>query len=712
MTRFALRLIGIVGFLAACGGAGGGHQIEVVSSKAYLVSGGNALVRVHAPVGTAITLNGRAISDAFRRSGDSLLGLVEGLSAGPNTLAVGATELELTNYPATGPMISGPHEVPYICGTAEANVALSGESLGEPLDEDCSAATRVDYVYLSTDGEFHPLPDGDRPGDIAKTTTMDGTTVPFIVRVETGTINRAIYESALLHDPNDPKPDPWTRSAGWNGKLIYTHGGGCQSGWHVQGSRTGGVLHQWLLQDGYAVTSSSLNVYGQNCNDLLASETHMMVKEQFIERYGPLLYTIGTGCSGGSYQSHQTADNYPGVFDGIIVSCSFPDVISATGATVADTRLLHYYFEQMAPGTFTKDQQKAVAGFREWANVPGLSRSAERIDPVFDESVAAEEQGGGVQDIEALRAARYDPVGNPEGFRPTIYEHAGNVYGRDPNTGFAGRPLDNVGIQYGLAALNEGAISVGQFLDLNEKIGGYDADANHVPQRHVADPHAARMARASGRILYGGGGLATTPVIDFRTYTDDREGGDIHMVIHQFSTRARMLAANGHTDNHVMLLGGRWGFTEEQPDQRRLFRQMDAWLSAIAADSSNTDQGAKVANSKPADLTEGCWDDRSEPRQWIEQPLTAEGSGVCQELYPAFRTPRLVAGAPLASNVVTCQLKPIASDDYQVELTASDLSRLASIFPEGVCDWAQPGQYAGYQGTWRSFGPSPVNRVE
>jgi len=42
--------------------------------------------------------------------------------------------------------------------------------------------------------------------------------------------------------------------------------------------------------------------------------------------------------------------------------------------------------------------------------------------------------------------------------------------GRDPKTGFARRPLDNVGVQYGLEALNAGVITKDQFLELNDKI--------------------------------------------------------------------------------------------------------------------------------------------------------------------------------------------------------------------------------------------------
>ena len=47
------------------------------------------------------------------------------------------------------------------------------------------------------------------------------------------------------------------------------------------------------------------------------------------------------------------------------------------------------------------------------------------------------------------------------------------------------RPFVNTGVQYGLAALNSGAITVQQFIDLNEKIGGIDQDANYTPARAV-----------------------------------------------------------------------------------------------------------------------------------------------------------------------------------------------------------------------------------
>ena len=93
-----------------------------------------------------------------------------------------------------------------------------------------------------------------------------------------------------------------------------------------------------------------------------------------------------------------------------------------------------------------------------------------------------------------------------------VYDHAVNVYGRDPATGFARRPLDNVGVQYGLGALADGAITADQFLDLNEHVGGFDDDANLVPSRTTGDAAAIAAAYRTGRLTSGGGGLARDPV--------------------------------------------------------------------------------------------------------------------------------------------------------------------------------------------------------
>ena len=684
--------------------AEGAYELQVLSGRPDMVTGGDVLVAVQAAADAELSelrvaLDGADVTAAFRPSpAGGLVGLVEGLS-GAGELALASADgtplgaVSLVNHPVEGPVFSGPHEQPFVCET-EAFELPWGETLGAPLDANCSIARRVDYAYRSTDGELKPLADpAARPADVASTTTLTGATVPYIVRIETGTINRAVYQIAMLHDPSAPDPDPWTAPPGWNGRLVYTFGGGCVNGWFRQGNRTGGVTDDVMLSQGYAVASSSLNVYANNCNDLLAAETMMMVKERFVEGYGAPHYTIGWGCSGGSYQNHQIADNYPGLLDGIIPGCSFPDVGFGTIPMITDARLLNHYFQNDGAGQFTEEEQRAVAGFLVLETMPRVSINAGRITV-------------GEFCPDALpEAARYHPTDNPGGARCDVYEHYVNVYGRDPETGFARRPLDNIGVQYGLQALNDGVITTTQFLDLNAGIGGYDGDGNFRPERTVGDPEAIRLAYETGRLTNGGGGLATTPIIDYRAYSDDREAGDVHTRYHSFSMRERLQKANGRADNHVMLVeDDRHGlYSSASPVLAGALRQMDRWLENLAADTSSDPQADKVARAKPADLIDACWSRDDEPVRIEENQV--RGSGRCEELYPSSPSPREVAGAPLTSDIPKCQLKPIDPGDYGMELTPDEMDRLRGIFPDGVCDWSQPGVgQTDLRGTWLTFG--------
>ena len=103
-----------------------------------------------------------------------------------------AAILSVRNHSIAGPMFSGPHLTPYECRTEESG-------LGAPLDSDCSAARRVEFFYRTTDGEFKPLADPtERSVDLVTTTTSAGVTVPYVVRIESGTLNRSIYRIAML----------------------------------------------------------------------------------------------------------------------------------------------------------------------------------------------------------------------------------------------------------------------------------------------------------------------------------------------------------------------------------------------------------------------------------------------------------------------------------------------------------------------------------
>jgi Tannase-like family of unknown function (DUF6351) len=690
--------------------AEGGLALTVLSSRPEVVSAGNALVRVRipgdVPAGDVrVDRDGTNVTAGFRSvdGGRALEGLVTGLRTGRNVLTATASRarparLALDDHPVTGPVFAGPHEQPFICDTA-AFATVGGGRLGPPVDADCSAATRVEYVYRTTAGVFAPLPEGkSRPADLAWTTTSVGRRVPYIVRVETGTINRAIYEMSMLHDPLTPAPDPWHRSDGWNDRLIYNFGGGCPGGWYAQGRSTGGVMDDVMLRQGYAVASSSLNVFGNNCNDLLAAETTSMVKERFVEAYGPPAFTIGWGCSGGSYQTHQIGDNYPGLLDGIVSGCSFPEVGFATINTISDARLLNHYFREVALGALDQEQQRAVSGFGRWESIANLAGAGGRIDPrIFcPDQLPAQ--------------LRYQPQTNPTGARCDVYDHTVNVYGRDPRTGFARRPLDNTGIQYGLGALRDKTITPQQFLDLNEGIGGFDADANFVPQRTRADLAATRAAYRSGRMLNAGAGLASMPMIDYRAYTDDLPGGDLHMRFHSFATRARLLKANGTFANQVMLAeDDRFGlFSLASPVLSNALTQMDRWLTGLAADHRPGRPIDRVVRDKPRDLTDACWTRDAEPRKITEPQVAGNGTTACNTLYPVWPSPRLVAGGPIEGDIVKCRLRAIDPAEYGSPLTAPQLDRLRKIFPGGVCDWSAPGvEQQGLAGTWQSFSQPP-----
>ena len=63
--------------------------------------------------------------------------------------------------------------------------------------------------------------------------------------------NQASPQIAMLYNPaRDAAPDFMTKPAGWNGRLIYTFGGGCMTGWFRQGATTGGVEDDVMLRQG------------------------------------------------------------------------------------------------------------------------------------------------------------------------------------------------------------------------------------------------------------------------------------------------------------------------------------------------------------------------------------------------------------------------------------------------------------------------------
>ena len=711
MKTAALASIAVLLALQTSGSAAGAPKrtaldIRTLSTRADRISGGDVLLEIAPPAsGRAaaadapftIELNGRDVSSAFHRQNGSLVALLTGLAVGRNELkadawGVAGQRATLTNYPIAGPIVSGPHQQPFVCQT-EAFKLPDGRTLGAATDADCSAPTDVQYVYMPYDGrDLKPLATArELPPDVATTTTSAGKTVPFVVRVETGTINRGIYQTLVLHDPaRDPAPTPFTPPPAWNRRLIALHGVGCPSGWFRQGGVMGvnplAGANVARLGEGYAIFTNTLNHPTNSCNAFLAGETTMMGKEHAIETFGVPAFTVSIGSSGGAYTSLQIADAFPGLFDGVLVNAVFPDALSIALAG-ADAHLLTHYFAVTNPTGFSDAQKIAVSGYSGWKALLDAANQSQRADPV-----------PGRKDVEGYASAvwnaavpptlRYDPVSNARGARPTVFDAASSIYGVDPQTGFALRPFDNVGVQYGLAALKAGAITPQAFLDLNERIGGYDQDANYTAARSAGDAGAIRRAYQAGLTLGGGGGLKSIPVFDDGAYNDER---GYHYQWFHFAVRERIAKQNGGAANHVMWRG---------PVQaERAWPVFVDWVST---------------KTKPAAAVDGCWTTQAggAPRFVAErQTFGASADSACNAAYPSYGFARLAAGGPLAANVLKCQLKPVDPKDYPASFTAADLQRLRAIFPGGVCDWSKPGVGQTAVVPWASFGPAPENLV-
>jgi Tannase-like family of unknown function (DUF6351) len=716
----SLLALGTISLAAVQTNAPAGRiELKTLSTDPALVTGGDVLLQVSLPPGTAaetlrVAVAGRDVTRALRAgsSPNTFMGLVSGLANGKNVIEASAggrahASLEVTNYPTTGPVISGPWQQPFICQT-DMFALPDGTKLGPPLDANCSARTVVQYVYVPTGtaadarAPFKPLPSTTvLPSDVAKTTTTAGATVNFIVRVETGTMNRGIYQNAVLFDPTiDRPPTPFSPPKGWNRRLLAVHGSGCPSGWFIQGAALGvSVLDRVHLAEGYAVFNNTLNHPTNSCNAFLAGETTMMGKEHFIETFGVPFYTVSTGGSGGAYTSLQIADAFPGLFDAVDIRATFPDAFAIANSGL-DAHLLTNYLQGIPATAMSEKQVLAIGGYQGMKAMIDAANQAQRTDPVPNR-----------EDIEGYQSARwnavvpeslrYDPMKNPKGARPTVFDAARNIYGVNPATGAALRPWDNTGVQYGLNALNAGVITPAQFLDLNETIGGIDQDSGYVPTRTVGDLDAIKRAYQAGLTLGANGGLMSIPVLDNAT---SNETGGYHYGWFHFALRERVRQANGGSSENMVM----WRSVSGSAGQELL----EKWIVAYKADASADPQRTKMLRARPKEAVDGCYDKSTPPRFIADAlPFSSQPVSKCTELYPVYSNPRREAGGPLAANILKCQLKPVVASDYHVALTPAELARIKAIFPEGVCDWSKPGVNQVPVVTWASFGPSPKNLV-
>jgi hypothetical protein len=729
--------------------------LKTLSNRADLVSDGRALVEVTLPRGVpasqlrlwlgsrrtkAPQAGDRDVTKAFavRRDG-KLRGLVAKLKVGKNVLSARLPDgrgawLDITNHPNGGPVFSGPQLQPWTCQPGA-------------VDKQCNQPATFSYVYKSVNpahDKLQPYDPANPPSDVATTTTDEGVTVPFVVRVETGYQDRDQYRIGTLFQPGKP----WTRWAPqqqWNNKVFVPHGGSCgsdrapstapyqdYSGTFDLGipglSDAFGDSPTVALSRGFAVMSTALANLGHNCNVVTQAESLMMAKEHLVETYGDIRYTIGSGCSGGAIAQQTVANAYPGIYQGLIVTCSYPDVMTP-GIQFGDYHLLRKYFEsteRLSDGNFWIPLQ--------WAAVEGHLLPLNPI--VADEGLfkqAVFPQGACVSE-----AQRYHPTSNPGGTRCGIFDAAINVYGprdrsvwteqeRKIGRGFAGLPVDNTGIQYGLTALQRGAITPAQFVDLNAKIGGLDIDINPTAKRTVADQPALQRMYRSG-LMNGANNLDEVAIIDHR----GPDPGLAHDARWAWAMRDRLMREQGHVANHVIWYGALPLIGDPSYSTQALLA-MDRWLGSVEADKRAAPLANKIVQDRPADIHDRCTQTQGISTQDglflpVVDPLVDKLTGGVLDtllnplLHPVldpvtnlvldpvndlvcglgpvsdlvktrFATPRIVAGDNNYSDNSKCQLRPLRrTDDYGVlGLTDAQWATMKKTFPNGVCDYSKPG---------------------
>lgn len=684
-------------------------RIEVLSTRADLVSGGVAVVAVDLPAGVApsaarVRVGSRDVTREFAvRPNHRFEALLHGLKNGRNVViatahgAVGA-RLTITGHPLGGPIFAGPQLPAWTC---EAGA----------VDAKCDKPASYKYLYKSTDPSKPGLQPYDvqrPPSDIASTTTDNGVTLPFIVREETDYQDRDQVVYLTLFQPGKPW-SRWSPQRQFDHKLLVTHGGGCGADHHTDTAplddfsgtlpENSAVQESYItaLGRGFGVMSTALDNNGHNCNGVLQAESLIMAKEHFIDQYGDVRYTIGTGCSGGSIAQQQVANSYPGgVYNGLIITCAYPDDFS-TAAEFADYHLLRIYFE---------NPKKWGAGIAwtpaQWSAVEGRPDPANAI-------VADEEFFKSATNPAGSCAGKrtYNARSNPRGVRCSVVDAAINIFGprpkrewdeqeREAGHGFAALPLGDVGIMYGLSALEQGLITADQFIDLNAKIGGFNVDGGWQAARNPGDQTALRAAYRSG-LVNEGNNMGNVAIID----AAGPDPGAAHDYVHTWWMRDRLERELGGTANDILWYGPS-PLVGDPEWMNEALDKMNEWLTNVTADHSAKPVSAKVIADRPADVQNRC----EYVPDVVSQLSSAPTDGFClpPTAQTRYQTPRMVAGEDEASDINACRLKPLLRYQYPNGLfTDAQWAKLKRLYPAGVCNWSEPG--VGQQDTipWQTY---------
>ncbi|MFM5923511.1 MAG: DUF6351 family protein [Novosphingobium sp.] len=690
--------------------------MELVSAIRGITIGSEAVVQIEGfdEPPSFLLVNGVAARIAFQ--GDPEVpgrwrGKVGGLTFGENLICsdgADADPLKFRSFPVEGPILSGPHLQPWTL-TTEQN------GLGAPSDTHGNAQPKVTYHYMAADsGGFlaYDPANPPNPSQVMQTTTDEGVALPYIVHHEIGSMARGIYEFAVLCDPERLR-SLTARHHGWNGKLwIYMYGGWnqlwSQSAFPPPAPPEGpGINHTVLidagLRRGIMIARTTFTQSVTNSDTIRGAESLIMLKDHITRNFGDIRYTFGSGASGGSIMQHMIANQYPGIFQGIMPLVSLHSSWYVPGV-LADSNLLENYFTHTAPELWqNEDDRLAVDGHRS-------ETTRKFFATVFDGTFLDGRPTGGNTPTRGTGLppeAAYDPESNPGGARGTLQDYQVNYLGRRAEAlwtaaeraagqGFAPLVWDNVGVQYGLQALLNGRISPEQFVDLNEKIGGVDIDNNFVPARTEADPVSLERLHRGG-FINDFSNMSEVAILDVR----QPEETDLpsHTGFHTWVAREFLTVAQGHAGNQVAWMVPGWESWTTPPETALL--AMDRWLAGIEADHSDAPLADKVVANKPADVLDGVY---------APDGIRTGDLEAFKRDYPSFGDARTVAacGAYVVHRIAKTQLKPLNRGDYSgIAFSDNQWARLEAAFPTGVADWSKPGVGQTKSIAWLDYTSGP-----
>ncbi len=634
-------------------------------------------------------------------------------------------------------LYSGNTQYPFYCMTVDSGLGQplvdNQSGYGVPVyadiskpskiigySKDCNVATKLTYYSINQSGEVKALSlvDVENFPNSASDSTL--------LRVEQGTINRFIY--TLIMPINSNEVGQRLSKFRWNNRLIYQFNGGSGIGYRQGKQRAKRVdaRQKQQLLDGYAVISSSGNKTSYTYNMLLAEDTARRVKKHFVSLYGEPLYTVGIGGSGGGLAQYLIAQNSRGILDGLIPLYSYPDMITQTTYAL-DCDLLNNYFTFRAKKRsrwLDWQKRQSVEGMNALNNFPQRAGYLQPMNQIMAGFVPSLPRGNSECINGYFGLSSF--INNPkQGFlrkffhsdvvkqvKWSYWQDLVSLLGSDEQ-GYGFSTWDNVGVQYGLVALQDEAISINEFIDLNSKIGSWklqtEMKAEHiwlpfgrkiplwlslwgnqnitpvthgVARRHEGSISAMNAAYNAGQVFIG---KISLPVIDVRHYLEDDL--DMHHVSASFYSRLRIAEQNGHSDNHVI-----WISDKNYNPAVLAFKMMDEWLLNLRNKPS-----ISVVDAKPAALSDQCfsasgkvlyqgkgiWDGKWNNKQ----------EGQCQKIFPMYSTSRIQAGGTWSGDMFKCQLMSVNQAIKQGVYGTVDMrqfqQQLEKAFPDGVCDYRQ-----------------------